>query len=391
MNILSSKISISLAVAALTFCAWPLTSYQLDLGDGITVAAEKGAGGPGSAQGGPAEKGRAPGDRGGAGGRHVPSAAESDDGSDSDRPAWAGPEGDHDVNPHAQGGGKPDTAGTRQGDIYGDLWVIVRDENGVPILYVWEDGQPVQSPDGFPQPIAADGSLIPLDAEGKPIDESLVQEVDLGRLNIGRSPTKVSEKAYDAAIDTLNSATSISLDTAGRFVVTLSDGTVKTIDSPLENLALYVTLMDQGYLPGLTASDAVLGSLTFLKDSALTAADMKVATSLLAAAADKTGNLSVDQVAYLNNILKIAEMTSSDYVDYSSFDYSRSGTYSGTITYYVQKADGTVVQVTEPIIDAVFGGEDYTSSDGTAIADFAQAADDALQVIEFVHTQIHTE
>jgi hypothetical protein len=31
------------------------------------------------------------------------------------------------------------------------------------------------------------------------------------------------------------------------------------------------------------------------------------------------------------------------------------------------------------------------STDGSGITDFVQAADDALQVIEFVHTQVHIE
>jgi len=351
-------------------------------GSGGENAGGQGSGGQGGSdrQGGGAGQGQQGGGQGGS--SQVPEgiSAEDEDGEDSDKPEWAG--GNPDLNPNRPaGGGKPDSAGTMKGDLYGDLWVILRDENGVPIL----------SDEGFPQPIDEDGNLIPLDEEGAPVDETLVQEVELGRLNVGRSPDKVTDRAYDEAIAALNSAIDVELDQAGRIVVTLADGTEKTIDSPIENLALYTTLMTEGYLPGLEDNE-VLGDLDFLKSgSDLTNDDLDVAASLLAAGADKFGTLNIDQVAYLNSILGIAEMTSEDYVDYSTFDYNRDATYTGDITYYVQQADGSIVQVTEPILDAVFGGESYTSSDGIAITDFSTAADDALQMIEFVHENIPFE
>ncbi len=81
--------------------------------------------------------------------------------ADSDRPSWAGKGA---TKPNSgSGGGKP---ATDRGDLYGDLYVIVRDTNGAPVLYVWEDRngdgvtEPYVDPSGFPQPIAADGSLI---------------------------------------------------------------------------------------------------------------------------------------------------------------------------------------------------------------------------------------
>jgi len=371
-----------------------LLSGAVDTDTATVLAAQgeggqgQGSGGQGAGQGsgGQGEKDTGQGQQGsgGQGGKsQVPEGitAEDDDGDDSDRPDWAG------------GGGKSDTgppagSGTKKGDLYGDLWVILRDENGVPILYEWVDGEPVQSDDGFPQPVDADGNLIPLDEEGHPIDESLTQEVELGRLNVGRAPNKVSDRAYDEALTTLNTAQSVTLDDTGRFTVTLEDGTEKTIDSPIENLALYVTLMTEGYLPGLEDRDE-LGDLDFLTSgSSLTNDDLDMASKLLAASADKFGNITVDQVAYLNSILGIAAMTSEDYVDYSSFDYNRDATYTGDITYYVQNADGSIDQVTEPIMDAVFDGESYTSADGLGIVDFSRATDDALQMIEFIHENV---
>ena len=72
----------------------------------------------------------------------------------------------------------PGTVGSTKGDSFGDLFAVLRDENGVPIL----------TPEGFVQPIDADGNPIPLDAEGAPNDPSLAIEVEPGRLNAGRAP-----------------------------------------------------------------------------------------------------------------------------------------------------------------------------------------------------------
>lgn len=47
--------------------------------------------------------------------------------------------------------------------------------------------------------------------------------------------------------------------------------------------------------------------------------------------------------------------------------------------------DGDYETVTESIMDAVFGGTDWTDTTAGGADDFAQAADDARAVIEFVH------
>jgi len=373
-------------------------AYAAEHGSGSQGAGGQGGGGGAGGQGGIRGQGGQGGQGGGgqgqqgAGGRggdgQVPEGISSevgDDGEDhenSDRPEWAGGGGKSDT-------GSPEGAGSKKGDLYGDLWVIERDDNGVPILYEWVDGEPVQSDDGYPQPVDADGNRIPLDEEGHPLDEDAAQEVELGRLNVGRSPNKVTDRAYAEAIATLNSATDVDVDKAGRMVVTLNDGTEKTIDSPIENLALYTTLLNEKHLPGLEVGDEVLGDLAFLKDPGSLGKDrLDVAASLLAASADKFGTLNVDQIAYMSSILGIAAMTPADHVDYSSYDYNRNETYTGNISYYVKRPDGTVQQVTEPVLDVVFGGVNYTSSDGTGIGDFSQAADDALQMIEFVHENV---
>jgi len=362
-----------------------------DLGSGTVLAAQgsggEGSGGQGSGgsgrqgQGSGAGQGQqgAGGDGGQGGKSQVPEGitAEDED-EDSDRPDWAGGGGKGDT-------GKPEGAGTKKGDLYGDLWVILRDENGVPIL----------TEEGFVQPIDENGDPIPLDEEGHPVDEDAVQEVELGRMNVGRSPGKVTDRAYDEAMATLDSATNVFLDETGRLTVTIEneDGTVteKTIDSPIENLALYVTLMKEGYIPGLEDNDN-LGDLDYLKSgSDLTDEDLSMASKLLAASADKFGNLTVDQVAYFNNIVGISDMMDpEDYQVYDGFDYDRSDTYGDrTVTWYEKDADGNIItHEDDPLMDAVFGGEDWDNGDIDGFVDYTQAADDALQVIEFIHEYV---
>lgn len=92
----------------------------------------------------------------------------------------------------------------------------------------------------------------------------LVQEVDFGRLNLGRAPDAVLDHAFDEAINRLNGAKSIAIDASGRLLLTTDiydefltnpDGTpvyietvTKAIDSPLECLSLYIKLMKDGHL-----------------------------------------------------------------------------------------------------------------------------------------------
>ncbi len=276
--------------------------------------------------------------------------------------------------------GKPGEAGSKKGDLYGDLYVILRDDNGVPILDEF----------GHVQPVDADGNPIPIDEEGAIEDgyADLAQAVEFGRLSVGRSPNKVTDKSYDEALATLNAATAIRVDEAGRIVVTI-DGVEKTIDSPLENLALYIRLMENGYLPGLDLQDGVsLGSLSFLADTTMTNADLLMAASFLAAASDKAGSINQDMVVYMDSILgvdglqPIVGADGKTYFDFSSATYDRAATYTGDVTYLRSNGDGTYTLVTEPIMVAIFGGTDYT---GTQVDAFSQAADDARAVINFIH------
>ena len=191
---------------------------------------EHGAGGKGQAgrpatetgKGRPAGKGSSSATKGSG---HSTTAGEESE-EDSDRPDYAGP-GGRDNKP-----GRPNQeSGVKKGGIYGDMYVIVRDANGVPIL---DENGYVQvkylDADGNLQcciPRDAEGNLLTTLADGTPV---LPLEVELGRLSVGRSPTQVLAAQYDEAITTINSATSVALDASGRIVVTLADGTEKTIE-----------------------------------------------------------------------------------------------------------------------------------------------------------------
>ncbi len=339
----------------------------------------QGGGGSGIGGGGAGSQQGIGGQRGGSGGSGVrgnvlhgngggisPNADE-----ESDRPAWAGTKGGK-----SGGGTKPGTAGTKKGDTYGDMYVILRDANGVPILDQY----------GHVQYLDAQGNLIALDAEGTPLDASLLVSVELSRLSSGRSPTKVLDRQYTEAIDTLNNASSITLDSAGRLVVTNADGTTTSIDSPLANLALYKQLLSTGYLPGLDASK-LPSNLAFLANPSLTSADFQQAADFLGAASDKTGKVSIDTVAYLNSILGVAgTITTSDgklYVNYSSYTYDRASVYGdATATVLVKQADGTYVSKTVNLYEAVFNN---TNEVATNIDGFSQASDDARAVILYLH------
>jgi hypothetical protein len=92
----------------------------------------------------------------------------------------------------------------------------------------------------------------------------LIEEVSFGRLNQGRAPEAVLNHAFDEAINAINQAKNIVIDASGRLLLTtdvydefltnpdgtplLIDTVTKAIDSPLENLALYVKLMKDGHL-----------------------------------------------------------------------------------------------------------------------------------------------
>ena len=321
--------------------------------------------------------------------RGGPPADRGGDGRPDDKgpPEGEGPSTD-------MGGGNPN-AGDLKGDLYGDLYVIKRD----PLT-----GEPDLDDLGRLQFLDADGNVIPYLSDDptdegftEVADEGALQEVEFDRLNLSRSPQSVLSHSLDTALDTiaLDADGVLEFDASGRIVVEDADGVVYTIDSPLENLALY-----QDAIAKLQDDDPSNDTFT-----------LEQTDSLLAAAASKFGNVSLDMVIYLNTILGLnetAEDGTTTYVDLADFTYDRTAAYTSTVdadgdgefdpvmvTYLTPDVDedgdgvsdnGVYNTVTEPLIDAVFDGETATGDGATG---YALSTDDAVQVIEFIHEPIH--
>lgn len=323
-------------------------------------------------------------------------------------------------------GGGNSSPGITKGELFGDLYIIVRGVNGVPVLFSWEGLVPSEG-SGFVQPIAVgpdrwdelvlpelpgscysdtyDVWLVPLNEEGEVQEgyEGYTQEVELGRLNLARSPQSVLDASYAEALAAINSATAMTNDPCGRLSLTI-DGVIKTIDSPRENLGLYQRLMIDGYLPGITVTDEVLGDLVYLKTGpAANAPDnqaLNQAASLLSAAGDKGTVVSLDEIIYLNSTLGINEP---NYFDFRTYVYDRSGykdvwaellvgpinvvlfddlggdfpMYTG---YYIDEVE---------IMDLVLGNGELVV--GTGIGAFHAGVNDALTVLTYIHDRAAPE
>jgi hypothetical protein len=309
------------------------------------------------------------------------------------------------------GGDIPDT-----GELYGDLYVILRDVNGVPILDANGCIQPISSTDG--STTLPDGTEViayayePFtlgtyyDSEGVLIECELteamtawVQGVDFGRLNLGRAPEGVIAHAFDEAINKMNSASAFDLDPAGRIMILLDDGWF-TIDAPAENLALYIKMMIDGHWitintvpvepggkgggngggggppegdgpstePRPVLSDTAISLLAAIGydnlgdvNNVLDSHDLLLAASLLAGAADKFGTITLDKVVYINSIYGINQVGTivadgNRYFDFSVFGYSRKLAYIDRGTPECAAFGSEYVWVLQP-----FGAlEDYT-------------------------------
>lgn len=318
-------------------------------------------------------------------------SAEADE--DSDRPEWAG--GNPELNPHAGAGSGNPSSGTTKGDIYGDLVVLLRDPaTGAPIVagtsvdpetgeevteyWICIDSDCMDYADMDPSEIP-EGVIVSTEFGEVPEGVTAI-EVDFGRSSVARAPDSVTDHALEEALAKLDGAEEVALDVSGRIVYSI-DETWYTIDSPLENLALYIDLATGLATDSTTATEAALDALGL--------ATLDMAASLLAGVADKTGDITLDYVVNENVIAGVVDP--GIYYDYSTFEYSRD--YPTDYTYWVSIDGALPVTATldinayladDSVNGALPGSDDYAAL-------FAAAADDALEVIELVHTQIYTE
>jgi hypothetical protein len=175
----------------------------------------------------------------------------------------------------------------------------------------------------------------------------------------------------------------------------------KTIDSPRENMAIYQELMMNG----------LDGELSFLGNYGYTNADvLKIANGAIAGAADKTSIVVVDEVQYVNRWIidwnNVSNSTPAPlpgqggdergfkYYDFRNYQYNRQAEYGDKMVMITELlSNGTYITYKTSILQALIDRDlwtdmlylvDYTGN--TNVSGFAKASDDAVQVIEFLHS-----
>lgn len=301
------------------------------------------------------------------------------------------------------------------GMIFGDLWVMLRDEYGVPIL----------DSNGCEQPIASEPIELPLhDDEGFPVVdeyntaitylsdtvpmsleeymdgefkceivagyEDYVIAVEMGRLNMVRSSVNYPDtmsRALEEAIKNINASVAVKTDLAGRLVLVSEqdvldeEGNVidtelieSTIDAPRDNLALYRALMYYGRLVGF-------GVETRTEEGEVIPAPWL----------EIRPDLDLGELSYLRDGTKGRSHgvgLSNGYPDLSAATHSTSADYAGKQVDYVQyhyNATCAYTDETDDVWNRVFNKKEYQ---GDNIRGFAAHADDARKMIVFMHNVI---
>ncbi|MGA7687903.1 MAG: hypothetical protein WCA29_01575 [Jiangellales bacterium] len=306
------------------------------------------------------------------------------------------------------GGGKANP-GNKLGDLYADLMVIARHADGTPITATFgaetcvlpitpaNTGYPVDDPGAYPYaptmyyiplvgqlPVVAaeeedEDELEPCDVQAEYAD--LVEEVDLGRLNLGRAPERVLTKQLRDVQVFLTSG-DIGLDASGRFTRSIDDVVVQTLDSPLANLAAYQSIFKTSP-PGTIGTIPVSGLEVALTDWQLTAAQFA------AASPKEDFVITVDTAQYLNRILGIPGDTpratlydadlGEEFLDYAGFSYTRSAMFPGCVQWY---PIGSNELMSGSLANVALDGGELT---GTGIDGYVKFAEDAHQVLVYLH------
>jgi len=326
----------------------------------------------------------------------------------------------------AQGGGGPGGGGG--GDVttpdYGDLIILHRDASGVPIVTdpIFKCQQPIGFPENVDCPLPetcgdSGPCLVPVDPATcgiVPEFATCTDEADFGRTNTARSSDAVLESQLEDVIIGLAIADCTTLDAAGRMVHSRVEDLLvtNTIDSPLQNLAVYNQLMREGTI-GVPLPQG--------------ADPLQTAARGLGVAMDKAGELNVDLLVYLNEILGLTDLDTPTvlpkictevreevmgsvetvqkcFLNYGPNDSSPGYSYDRATNFgalpepayipegapnggwfeFLENLGSNTYTVTEgPIMGAVFN--DDPGLMGSNIGAFAEAADDTRAVINFMH------
>lgn len=316
----------------------------------------------------------------------------------------------HADRPTNPGGGGGAGGGPENAVLYGDLYVIERDGNGIPITRSFEiAGEGGIEVVACVQPIAANCRLLGLMGDApdfdpaeddacdvQPAEVEFLQEVSFGRQSVARAAPTVVDSAYYDALRNLNTATALRLDPAGRLVLTLPDELTglpveKTIDAPLENLGLYRAAMKDGCLGPVTIEKEPEVPLTMELGAAAEVLlrakllghlvcdeageplgepgqlDLFRAAAFYAGAADKSDTVRLDEIVNVNTYLGVNSVTTGTsgrdrgnvivtYFEFeqggTTFTYDRGHTHPGT----PGGGDALELPVTEYLLTTPDGG-----------------------------------
>ena len=240
--------------------------------------------------------------------------------------------------------------------------------------------------------------------------------VEIGRKNLARAPQSVLNRALAEAIKTLTmDSDPLTIDFCGRLVgkALNADGEIvlKTIDSPRENMALYQYIMNNKGFDGEEfaglAHDKLEALVSFERGQIRGIKSyLDIAASCFAAAADKTDNLYVDEIVYCNTFLGInGSDVDRHYNHYTNFlNYERQLRYLNRWIKIVTLIPGdpnaeppTPNTYTEEIMSIAQaeseGKFNFTKKyEGLSyLAGFRSAADDAIQVLDYIHGDSNME
>lgn len=279
-----------------------------------------------------------------------------------------------------------------KGEILGDLWQLVRNDNGEPLLDANQCPQPVAS-ETLLWPDQTEHDTVPMqldengDCEVVPGYETYVVELELGRLNAVRvaltNPGVYDRALYDV-VNSINASEGLKLDLAGRLAYgIMQDGQLvyQTVDSPLAGVAMYLALMRWGKLEGQV--EIIEDGVSVVKDIAITLDDAVLqAEGLLYL---KKGSMTCQGNPAECGFKRLP----SGYVDYTGFAHRTADVYSGVDVSYVERQpedpDCAYGDRTDDLWQRVLGSDAY---DGINIAAFVKQAEDTRTVIEFIHTVI---
>jgi len=307
--------------------------------------------------------------------------------------------------------------GSGKGELFADLVYLLRTVDGLPMMrdvggetclqpvsYSEVPGldpvtNPVNGEDVWVLPLAGDAvvsaSVTSADEDGE-VEACDVQleyqeymhEVEIGRLNVGRSPDDVLARGLEEVYARIDAASSLVLDHAGR----LSPDSVP-IDAPRENLAIQKEMVLTGQL----------GSYTGMLPWPVPYGDeiLRHAAAAMGAGADKFGEINADLVVYYDRIMNFPNEVDPEgmttitgdgdvgvagrkYLNYEWFSYDRAATYPGCVVGFRLEGED-MVRFEGTLMNLVFGGEPFS---GTNVNAFAQAADDARAVVLFEHDTV---